>query len=64
MKDGIINQIKELDNPHFYEDDKYTFEDLMNDAVGGVNKSKMHLWLPSSATQEQIDLVKKICGKI
>lgn len=64
MKDGIINQIEELNNPHFYEDDGYTFEDLMNDAVGGISKPKMHLWLPPSATQGQIDLVKKICGKI
>lgn len=64
MKDGIKNQIEEIENPHFYSDDEYTFKDLMDDAVGGVNKPKMHIWLPPSATQEQIDLVKKICGKI
>ena len=53
-----------IDNPHFYEDNKYdrTFEDLMNQAVGGIDKPKMHLWLPSSATQAQIDLVKRMIG--
>ena len=42
-----------ITNPHFYEDNKYdrTFEDLMDQAVGGIDKPKMHLWLPSSATQ-------------
>jgi hypothetical protein len=63
MKNGITNQIN---NPHFYEDNTYdntfTFEDLMDCALGGIGKPKMHLWLPASATQEQIDLVKKICG--
>lgn len=59
---------KMITNPHFYEDDKYdkTFADLMNHAVGGISKHKdspkMHLWLPSSATQSQIELVKKIIG--
>lgn len=59
---------KEINNPHFYEDNRYdgTFEDLMNQAVGGISKHKdspkMHLWLPSSATQDQIDLVKKMIG--
>ena len=60
MKEGIINQIN---NPHFYEN-TFTFEDLMDCALGGIDKPKMHLWLPSSATKEQIELVKKICGKI
>ena len=66
MKEGIINQIK---NPHFYEDNAYdnvfTFEDLAYQMLlNSTNEPKMHLWLPASATQEQIDLVKKICGKI
>ena len=57
-----------INNPHFYEDCKYdgTFEDLMNQAVGGISKHsglpKMHLWLPSSAKEWQVDLVKKIIG--
>jgi hypothetical protein len=46
-----------INNPHFYEDRAYdkTFEDLMKQAVGGISKHKdsprMHLWLPSTATQ-------------
>lgn len=57
-----------INNPHFYKDSRYdgTFEDLMNQAVGGISKHKypprMHLWLPATATQWQIDLVKKIIG--
>lgn len=57
-----------IDNPHFYEDARHdrTFEDLMNQALGGISKHKdspkMHLWLPASAKQWQIDLVKKIIG--
>lgn len=70
MKKGISEQIN---NPHFYEDNTYdnvfTFEDLMNQCVGGADKPKeapkMHLWLPASATKEQVELVKEmICGKI
>lgn len=67
MTDGISKQIN---SPHFYEDIRYdgTFEDLMDQALGGISKKKdspkMHLWLPYSATQEQIELVKRICGKI
>lgn len=59
---------KEISSPHFYRDDRYdgTFEDLMNQAIGGISKRKdlpkMHLWLPSSATQVQIELVKKMIG--
>lgn len=55
-------------NPHFYKDSRYdgTFEDLMNGAVGGISKHKdspkMHLWLPASAHQWQIDLVKTMIG--
>ena len=57
-----------ISSPHFYRDCRYdgTFEDLMDQAVGGISKYKypprMHLWLPSSATQTQIDLVKKMIG--
>ena len=57
-----------IDNPHFYKDNRYdgTFEDLMNQAVGGISKHKdsprMHLWLPASATQSQVELVKKMIG--
>lgn len=65
MSNGVINQIN---SPHFYNDVAYdnapTFEDLMDCAVGGSNKPKMHLWLSASATQEQIELVRRmICGK-
>lgn len=57
-----------INNPHFYEDCRYdnTFEDLMNQAVGGISKRKdtpkMHLWLPSTANQAQVELVKKMIG--
>ena len=55
-----------IDNPHFYDNTSKegTFEDLMDQCLGGINKPKMHLWLPSNATPEQTELVKKICGKI
>lgn len=57
-----------IDNPHFYNDSRYdgTFEDLMNQAVGGISRHKdlpkMHLWLPSTATDWQIQLVERIIG--
>lgn len=57
-----------INSPHFYKDDRYdgTFEDLMNQAVGGISKHKdtpkMHLWLPSSANEAQIGLVKRMIG--
>jgi hypothetical protein len=44
-------------SPHFYKDSRYdgTFEELMNQAVGGISKRKdapkMHLWLSPTATQ-------------
>lgn len=67
MKKSISEQIN---NPHFYEDNAYdnvfTFEDLMNQCLGGADKPKeapkMHLWLPFPRTQEQIEFVKKLCG--
>lgn len=65
MKEGLIKQIR---SPHFYEDCRYdgTFEDLMDQAVGGISKHKdspkMHIWLPCSAKQWQVELVKKIIG--
>ena len=38
----------------------------MDQAVGGISKHKypprMHLWLPDTATQSQVELVKKIIG--
>lgn len=38
----------------------------MDQAVGGISKHKypprMHLWLPPTATQAQVDLVKKMIG--
>lgn len=60
--------MKNISNPHFYKDCRYdeTFEDLMDQAVGGISKHKypprMHLWLPPTATQAQVDLVKKMIG--
>lgn len=48
---------EKIDNPHFYKDPRFdgTFEDLMDNAVGGISKHKdlpkMHLWLPDTATQ-------------
>ena len=63
MIDGIMNQIN---NPHFYEDNRYdgTFEDIINAWLNYENMTPplMHLWLPASATQEQVELVKKICA--
>jgi len=66
MKDGIMNQIN---NPHFYEDSRYdgTFEDTINAWLNYENMTPplMHLWLPASATKEQVELVKKmLCGRI
>ena len=55
-------------SPHFYKDSRYdgTFEELMNQAVGGISKRKdapkMHLWLSPTATQAQVELVKKMIG--
>ena len=59
-------EIKKINHPHFYRHDECTFEELMNQSVGGISKRKdipkMHLWLPSDATDDQIELVKKMIG--
>ena len=60
-------EIKQINHPHFYNNSaEYTFEELMAQAVGGVSKNKdipkMHLWLPSDATEDQVELVKKMLG--
>lgn len=60
--------MEQINSPYFYEDNsmKGTFEDLMNQSLGGADKPKetpkMHLWLPFPRTQEQIEFVKKLCG--
>lgn len=50
-------EIKKINHHHFYEDNaEYTFEELMNQSVGGISRHKdapkMHLWLPSDATED------------
>ena len=60
-------EIKKINHHHFYEDNaEYTFEELMNQSVGGISRRKdapkMHLWLPSDATEDQVKLVKKMTG--
>lgn len=60
-------EIKKINHHHFYEDNaEYTFEELMNQSVGGISRHKgalkMHLWLPSDATEDQVNLVKKMTG--
>jgi hypothetical protein len=57
-------EVKKINHPHYYRHSDYTFEELMAQAVGGISKHKdtpkMHLWLPSDATEDQVNLVKKM----
>jgi hypothetical protein len=60
-------EIKQINHHHFYENNaEYTFEELMNQSLGGISKHKgtpkMHLWLPQNATEDQVKLVKKMIG--
>lgn len=66
MKNGIIQQIN---SPHFFKDTRYdgTFDDMINAWINfeKIDPPVMHLWLPASATKEQVELVKgMICGRI
>jgi hypothetical protein len=50
-------EIKKINHPHFYENNvEYTFEELINQSIGGISKHKdtpkMHLWLPKDATED------------
>lgn len=59
-------EVKKINHPHFYRHDECTFEELMNQSIGGISRHKdapkMHLWLPSDATEDQVELVKKMLG--
>lgn len=64
--EGLIEQIK---SPYFFKDTRYdgTFDDMINAWINfeKMDSPVMHLWLPASATKEQVELVKRmICGKI